>query len=65
MKRARTEPEAESSEKSIIAQFKNDAGDSVGPQLELPLNSTPLQMEEVVNVLLEVNNVCQSNPASI
>ncbi|RHY60539.1 hypothetical protein DYB34_001357 [Aphanomyces astaci] len=38
---------------SVIAQFKNEQGESVGPQLDIPVASTVLQMEELVNQLLD------------
>ncbi|RHY31705.1 hypothetical protein DYB32_003235, partial [Aphanomyces invadans] len=37
---------------SVIAQFKNEQGECVGPQLDIPVASTVLQMEELVNQLL-------------
>ncbi|KDO30212.1 hypothetical protein SPRG_04995 [Saprolegnia parasitica CBS 223.65] len=38
---------------SVIAQFKNEQGEPVGPQLDIPLTSTVAQMEELVNQLLQ------------
>ncbi|OQR92233.1 notchless family protein [Thraustotheca clavata] len=38
---------------SVIAQFKNEQGEVVGPQLDIPLTSTVTQMEELVNQLLQ------------
>ncbi|KAL7995948.1 putative guanine nucleotide-binding protein, beta subunit [Plasmopara halstedii] len=38
---------------SAIAQFQREDGTNVGPQLEIPMNSTIRQMEELVNMLLQ------------
>ncbi|CAM9760754.1 unnamed protein product [Choristocarpus tenellus] len=38
---------------SMIVQFTSLDGESKGPQIDVPLGSTPLQMEELVNQLLE------------
>ncbi|CAK4101877.1 unnamed protein product [Aphanomyces euteiches] len=41
---------------SVIAQFKNEQGENVGPQLDIPVASTVTQMEELINQLLDNGN---------
>nr|CCA23149.1 notchless family protein putative [Albugo laibachii Nc14] len=45
------DPEWKSSNMSIIAQFQQDDGTKIGPQIDLPLTSTVRQLEELVNQL--------------
>ncbi|KAK9840799.1 hypothetical protein WJX81_005490 [Elliptochloris bilobata] len=38
---------------NIIVQFQSDTGDTVGPQLDLPHDATPAQLETLLNGLLQ------------
>lgn len=38
---------------SMIVQFSTLEGEDKGPQIDIPLDSTVLQMEELMNQLLE------------
>ena len=45
---------------SMIVQFATLEGENKGPQIDVPLGSTVLQMEELMNQLLENRNKVQT-----
>lgn len=44
----------------MIVQFATLEGENKGPQIDVPLGSTVLQMEELMNQLLENKNKVQT-----
>lgn len=50
---------------SMIVQFTTLEGEIKGPQIDVPLESTVPQMEELINHLLENDNKVMSEPLSL
>jgi hypothetical protein len=48
-KKARTKPP--SMPASVVVQFSSSTGEVTGPQIDLPTDSTPTQMEMIINEL--------------
>eukprot|EP00798_Chlamydomonas_sp_ICE-L_P015895 gene15895-22029_t len=51
-KQALKEAELKKAQGNVIVQFQSAAGDTTGPQLDLPSNVTPTQLEVLLNGLL-------------
>jgi hypothetical protein len=47
------ESEPTKSTSSIIAQFRSDEGELTGPEVELPVGTTTVQLEQIINHLLK------------